>query len=68
LLQVLLSLGAGEIRMQLQQNGRARKSEATVSKIDLPTALGADIGRGFPIVGIGASAGGLDAFKPKNGS
>ena len=63
MLQVLLSLGAGEIRMQSQQNGRARKSEATVSKIDLPTALGADIGRGFPIVGIGASAGGLDAFK-----
>jgi two-component system CheB/CheR fusion protein len=49
--------------MQSQQNGRAGESEATVFEIDLPAAMGADTGRNFPIVGIGASAGGLDAFK-----
>ncbi len=49
--------------MSTQQNGRVRKNEAAVSKIDPLTSAGADSARGFPIVGIGASAGGLDAFK-----
>ncbi len=49
--------------MQSLLNGRVRKRGATVSKIDLPTRAGAHAARGFPIVGLGASAGGLDAFK-----
>ena len=49
--------------MPTQQKGRLRKEEATLSGIDLLTRAGEHIARGFPIVGIGASAGGLDAFK-----
>ena len=40
-----------------------RKSEATVSNIASLAGAAQPIARGFPIVGIGASAGGLDAFK-----
>ena len=49
--------------MPTQQNGRVRKEEATLSGTDLLARAGAHVARGFPIVGIGASAGGLDAFK-----
>ena len=55
--------GAEEICMPTQQNGRVRKEEATLSGTDLLARAGAHVARGFPIVGIGASAGGLDAFK-----
>ncbi|MFZ1109053.1 MAG: chemotaxis protein CheB [Rhodomicrobium sp.] len=49
--------------MTTQQNGRMRKSEAAVSNTASLAGAAQPIARGFPIVGIGASAGGLDAFK-----
>jgi len=49
--------------MPTQQKGRARKEESTLSGTDLLTRVGAHVARGIPIAGIGASAGGLDAFK-----
>jgi two-component system CheB/CheR fusion protein len=49
--------------MPSQKNGRMRKTEATVSKIAALAGAAPHGARGFPIVGIGASAGGLDAFK-----
>ncbi len=49
--------------MPTQQKGRLRTEEATLSGADLPSRAGEHVARGFPIVGIGASAGGLDAFK-----
>ena len=39
------------------------ESDAAVGPIDLADATGWTAARRFPIVGIGASAGGLDAFK-----
>ena len=49
--------------MPTQQNSRVRKEEAALSGTDLFTHAGEHVGSGTPIVGIGASAGGLDAFK-----
>ena len=49
--------------MPSKQNGRIRKTAATVSKIAALAGVATHGPRGFPIVGIGASAGGLDAFK-----
>ncbi len=49
--------------MPSQQNSRIKKTEATVSKIAALAGAAPHGARGFPIVGIGASAGGLDAFK-----
>ena len=49
--------------MPTQQKGRPRTEEATLSGADLLTPVVEHVVRGFPIVGLGASAGGLDAFK-----
>ena len=49
--------------MSAQINGRIRKTEAKVSEIAALSGAATYGARGFPIVGIGASAGGLDAFK-----
>ena len=46
--------------MPTRQKGRI---EAKLSGIDLLTRAGEHVARGFPIVGMGASAGGRDAFK-----
>ncbi len=47
----------------MQRKGLIKKVETELSKIDLPVGAGVGFSRAFPIVGIGASAGGLDAFK-----
>ena len=49
--------------MSAQKNGRIRNTEATVSKIAALAGAATHGARSFPIVGIGASAGGLDAFR-----
>ncbi len=49
--------------MPTQQKGRPRTEEAALSGADLLTPVVEHVVRGFPIVGLGASAGGLDAFK-----
>jgi two-component system, chemotaxis family, CheB/CheR fusion protein len=49
--------------MPSQQDIRTKNGEAVTAEIDLPYASDLASAHQFPIVGIGASAGGLDAFK-----
>jgi two-component system CheB/CheR fusion protein len=49
--------------MPARDNKPVQHDDAPCAVIDLPVAAGLDFAYRFPIVGIGASAGGLDAFK-----